>query len=268
MPADEHPDDPVLDLESVSVVRDGRTLLDAVDWTIRPGERWVLLGRNGSGKTTLVRVASLYLHPTAGAVHVLGETLGRVDVRRLRTRIGVASQSFADLLRRDLTVLDVVVTGKHAALEPWWHTYTEADRARARELIERLGVASHEAQPFGTLSSGERQRVQLARTLMGEPGLLLLDEPAAGLDLAGREDLVHRLGVLAAAATVAPTVLVTHHTEEIPDAFTHALLLRDGKVLVAGPLAEVLTEANLSACFDLPLRLERREGRWLSWAAR
>jgi len=268
MPADEHAADPVLDLESVSVVRDGRTLLDAVDWTIRPGERWVLLGRNGSGKTTLVRVASLYLHPTAGVVHVLGETLGRVDVRRLRTRIGVASQSFADLLRRDLTVLDVVVTGKHAALEPWWHTYTDADRARARELIGRLGVASHEAQPFGTLSSGERQRVQLARTLMGEPGLLLLDEPAAGLDLAGREDLVHRLGGLAADPAVAPTVLVTHHTEEIPDGFTHALLLRDGGVLVAGPLAEVLTEANLSACFDLPLHLERRDGRWLSWAAR
>jgi iron complex transport system ATP-binding protein len=268
MSADAPRPDPVLCLEGVSVVRDGRTLLADIDWTVQPGERWVLLGRNGSGKTTLVRVASLYLHPTAGAVHVLGEALGRTDVRLLRTRIGVASQSFADLLRRDLSVLDVVVTGKHAALEPWWHTYTEDDRARARALIERLGVASHEAQPFGTLSSGERQRVQLARTLMGEPGLLLLDEPAAGLDLAGREDLVQRLGALAADPTVAPTVLVTHHTEEIPDGFTHGLLLRDGRVLVAGPLGEVLTASNLSDCFDLPLRLERRDGRWLSWAAR
>ena len=258
----------VLQLEGVSVVRDGRTLLDAIDWTVSPGERWVLLGRNGSGKTTLVRVASLYLHPTAGSVTVLGERLGRTDVRVLRTRIGVASQSFADLLRRDLSVLDVVVTGKHAALEPWWHTYTEADRTTARTLLHRMGVASHTDQPFGTLSSGERQRVQLARTLMGDPGLLLLDEPAAGLDLGGREDLVQRLGHLATDPAVAPTVLVTHHTEEIPDGFTHALLLADGKVLTSGPLDEVLTEANLSACFELPLRLERRDGRWLAWAAR
>jgi iron complex transport system ATP-binding protein len=258
----------VLTLRDVGVSRDGADILRGIDWTVRDGERWVLLGLNGSGKTTLVRIASLYLHPSSGEVTVLGETLGRTDVRTLRTRIGVASQGFADLLRRDLTVEDVVVTARYAALEPWWHTYTEDDRARARDLLSRMGVGDRAGHLFGTLSSGERQRVQLARTLMAEPGLLLLDEPTAGLDLAGREDLLGRLTDLANDQATAPMVLVTHHTEEIPDGFTHALLLRDGAVLTMGPLDEVLTAENLSACFGLDLTLERRDGRWLAWSRR
>ncbi len=215
-----------------------------------------------------MRVASLYLHPSHGTVSVLGERFGRTDVRMLRRRIGVTSQAMADLLRPDLTALQVVETARYAALEPWWHSYTDADHERAREQLARLGVDRLAEQRFGTLSSGERQRVQLARTLMGEPELLLMDEPTAGLDLAGREDLVHRIGALASDPTMAPMVMVTHHTEEIPDSFTHVLMMKAGRVMGRGPMAEVLTEASLSECFGLALRLERRDGRWLSWSPR
>jgi iron complex transport system ATP-binding protein len=255
-------------LESVTVRRDDRAILDGVSWTVRDGGRWVVLGPNGAGKTTLMRVASLYLHPTSGRVRVLGEELGSTDVRQLRTRIGVASQAFADLLRPDLLVEDVVVTARFGALEPWWHTYTDADRSRARDLLARLGIGHLANHAFGTLSSGERQRAQLARTLMGDPGLLLLDEPTAGLDLAAREDLLGRLTDLAADPTVAPLVQVTHHTEEIPADFTHALLLQAGRVLAQGPLDTTLTAESLSTCFGIPLSLERRDGRWLAWSRR
>jgi iron complex transport system ATP-binding protein len=260
--------DLVIDLEHVTVRREGATMLEDLTWQVHPGERWVVLGHNGSGKTTLLRVASLYLHPSAGVVRVLGEQLGRTDVRTLRTRIGVASQALADQLRPDLVAADVVVTGKHAALEPWWHTYTDDDRTRAVAQLDRVGVAHLAARRFGTLSAGERQRVQLARTLMGDPALLLLDEPAAGLDLSAREDLVHRLSDLAADPGAPPIVLVTHHTEEIPDGFTHVLLLSGGRQIAAGRIEVVLTEELLSHCFGLTLRLERRDGRWLSWSPR
>ena len=257
---------PVLRLEAVGLVLDGTRVLDGVDWVVHPGERWVVLGRNGSGKTSLLRIASLYQHPSHGTVEVLGETLGRTDVRRLRTRIGVASAAMADLLRPGLTALEVVVTAKHVVLEPWWHTYDDADRARARELLGRVGVAEVADHRFGTLSSGERQRTQLARTLMGDPGLLLLDEPTAGLDLGGREDLVRRLGALAADPATPPTVLVTHHVEEIPAGFTHALLLREGVVQAAGPIATTLTADALSTCFGLSLELDRHGDRWTARA--
>jgi iron complex transport system ATP-binding protein len=197
---------------------------------------------------------------------VLGETLGRTDVRTLRSRIGLASQAFADLLRADLRVLDAVVTAKHGALEPWWHNYSEQDYAKATAALDRVGAAPLAARSFGSLSSGERQRVQLARTLFSEPGILLLDEPTAGLDLGGREDLVSRLSALAADPSTPPTVLVTHHVEEIPHAFTHLLMLRAGRRLAAGPLRAILTEANLSACFGLELRMTSEGGRYRAWA--
>ncbi len=257
---------PALRLASVSVVRDGHRILDSVDWTVRTGERWAVLGPNGCGKTTLLRVASLYLHPSTGEVEVLGERLGRLDVRRHRTRIGVASQAFADLLRADLTAAEVVLTAKHAALEPWWHTYEPADREAAVALLGRMGVGALAGRRFGTLSSGERQRVQLARTLMADPELLLLDEPTAGLDLGGREDLVRRLGALAGDPGTPATVLVTHHVEEIPPGFTCALLLRAGRVLAAGPIETTLTPDTLSACFGVPLQLEVAGGRYRAWA--
>ncbi len=259
--------DVALQLTDVRLVRDDRAILDGVTWTVRDGERWVVLGANGSGKTTLLRIASLYLHPSSGRVEVLGAELGRVDVRSHRARIGIVSSGFADLLRPTLRAVDIVMTAKYAALEPWWHEYTDADRARAIDLLDRFGCRALAEHALATLSSGERQRVQLARSLMNEPGLLLLDEPTAGLDLGGREDLVARLAGLAGDTTAPPIVLVTHHVDEIPPGFTHVLLLRDGRVLAAGPLDATLTAEALSECFGLPLVLDRRDGRYSAFAA-
>jgi iron complex transport system ATP-binding protein len=228
----------------------------------------VLLGENGSGKTTIVRLASGYLHPTAGEVEILGHVVGRVDLRHLRERIGLASSSLHQMLRPGIAAVDVVMTAKHAALEAWWHTYDDADRDRATALLDQLGIGELAAREFGTLSSGEQQRVQLARTLMTAPDLLLLDEPTARLDLGGRERFVASLAALAADPDTPPTVLVTHHVDEIPPGFTHVLLLRRGEVLTAGPIDETLTPSSLSACFDTDLALERRDGRWLAWARR
>ena len=253
---------PALVLTDVSVSLGGRPVLDRISWRVEPGQRWVVLGRNGCGKTTLLRIASLNLHPSSGTVDVLGERLGRTDVRVLRTRIGLASSAMADKLRPGLAAVDAVMTARHGALEPWWHTYDDADRARADDLLAQLRIGYAADQPFGTLSSGERQRVQLARMLMNEPGLLLLDEPTAGLDLGGREDLVDALADLATDPAAPPMVLVTHHVEEIPPGFTHVLLLRAGQVMAAGSLDEVLDERALSACFERDLVLERSSGRW------
>ncbi|CAN5465549.1 ABC transporter ATP-binding protein [soil metagenome] len=257
---------PVLDLSGVGIRRDGRWLLHGIDWVVAPTDRWVVLGANGSGKTTLMRIASLWMHPTVGTVRVLGEELGRTDVRPLRTRIGVSSAAMADQLRPDLAVSDVVMTSRHGALEPWWHTYDDQDRARAADALERVGAAHLADRAFGTLSSGERQRAQLARTLAADPDLLLLDEPSAGLGLGAQEDLVARVGALAADPATAPTVLVTHHVEEIPAGFTHVLLLRAGSIVAAGPLEATLTETTLSETFGLAVRLATEDGRWRAWA--
>ena len=256
-----------LRLSRVGVVRPPATLLADIDWTVGPGERWLVLGPNGSGKTTLLRIASLYLHPSTGTVDVLGHRLGRVDVRRLRTRIGLVSPALADMLRPEITALDAVVTAREAALEPWWHSYGPDDRRAASALLDRMGAVELADRTFGTLSSGERQRVLLARSLWGDPGLVLLDEPTAGLDLGAREDLVARLAHLADDPTTPPTVLVTHHVEEIPPGFTHALLLRAGRVHASGPLDEVLTADALSALFGLPLVLDRSGDRFTARAA-
>jgi iron complex transport system ATP-binding protein len=254
-----------LQLTKVGLVRGDKTILCDVDWTVAEGERWIVLGANGSGKTSLVRIASLYLHPSTGDVDVLGQRLGRVDVRRHRRRIGVVSASFADLLRPELTAAEIVMTAKYAALEPWWNEYTDDDRSRARELLDRFGCAALADRWFSSLSSGERQRVQLARTLMTDPGLLLLDEPSAGLDLGGREDLVRRLGALAADPSTPATILVTHHVDEIPPGFGHALLLREGRVMAAGPIDDVLTSDALSECFGIDVTVERRNHRWSAY---
>jgi iron complex transport system ATP-binding protein len=256
----------VLELVGVSLRRDDRLILDHVDWVVGDDERWVVLGRNGSGKTTLIRLASLYLHPSSGTVRVLGETLGRTDVRALRTRIGLASPALADALRPTLPAADVVMTARFAALEPWWHDYSDADGRRARSLLARLGCEHLADQPFGLLSSGERQRVLLARMLMPSPDLLLLDEPTAGLDLGGREELIADLDVLAGDARTPAIVLVTHHVEEIPPGTTHALLMRAGAVVAAGPTEETMTAALLSDTFGLPVKLGRRDGRWTAWS--
>lgn len=258
--------DAVLRFDDVVLRYGDRTALDHVDWTVRPGQRWVVLGANGSGKTTLVRLAAGFVHPTSGTVEILGHRLGRVDVRELRKSIGIASGALAQQLRPTITVVDAVMAARDAALETWWATYTEADAAKARALLERLGIGHLADRPLATASDGERQRVQLARTLMIDPELLLLDEPTAGLDLGGREALVHRLADLAADPASPPIVQVTHHVEEIPPGFTHVLLLRDGAVLAAGPLDTALTAGAIGACFGVAVTLERRDGRWSCFA--
>ena len=255
-----------LRLDGVGFIRDGRPIITDVTWGVADGQRWVMLGANGSGKTTLLRIAALYEHPTTGTVEVLGQRLGRTDVRRLRHRVGFVSPALAQMLRPNLTAADVVMTARHGALEPWWHDYTDDDRLRAEELLAQVGAEGLAPRTIATLSSGERQRVQIARSLMTDPGLVLLDEPASTLDLGGREMLIADLTRLAADAGAPPLVLVTHRPEEIPPNFTHALLLRDGQVLAQGPLEQVLTSESLSACFGLPLELEHRNGRWHSQA--
>lgn len=246
----------------MSVVRQGTPILHDVTWQVDPGDRWVVLGPNGAGKTSLLRLTALYLPPTTGRVEVLGHQWGRVDVRRLRQRIGLVSPAFAGLLRRDITALEVVMSGREAALETWWHQYGDNDRRLAETLLDRMGAVHVANRAFGDCSSGERQRILLARSLWGDPGLVLYDEPTAGLDLGAREDLLGRLAALAQDPTTPPIVLVTHHVEEIPEGFTHALLVGDGTIAEAGPLDEVLTGEALSKLFGLPLTLDHRQGRY------
>ncbi len=260
-------DSAALEFSAVDLDRVGVPVLHSIDWSVASQERWVVLGPNGSGKTTLMQLASGYLHPTRGRVRILGETLGRVDVRPLRERLGMVSASVAKMVVGSLPALDVVVAARHGALEPWWHDYAEADRGRARELLAAAGFAGIADRAFAVLSEGERQQVLLARSLMNQPELVLLDEPCAGLDVAGRERLVARLGALAADPGAPPTVLVTHHVEEIPATFTHVLLLRDGRVVDAGPIDATLRADTLSACYDIELVLVRQEGRWSCRAA-
>lgn len=256
----------VLALAGVSVVRGSTTLLDDVTWEVEEGERWVVLGANGAGKTTLLQVAAGRLHPTRGVAGILGEVLGTVDVFELRPRIGLASASLAERIPLGEVVHNVVVTASYGVVGRWREEYHRLDHARAAELLETMGVEHLADRTFGTLSEGERKRVQIARALMTDPELMLLDEPAAGLDLGGREDLVGRLGELAADLAAPAMVLVTHHVEEIPPAFTDALLLRAGRVVAAGPLDLALTDANLTETFGLPLHVERRGDRWTAWA--
>ncbi len=259
----------VIRLEHVSVVRGGTPLLDDISWSVGAGERWALLGPNGSGKTTLLKVVGSSLWPTRGVVVILGRRLGQVDMRELRTHIAVVSASVGRTLRPELGALDVVLTGRHAALETWWHEYTDDDRDQARSLLDQAGFGGRAfaERPFGLLSEGERQQVLLARALMADPELLLMDEPAAGLDLGARERLLAHLADLAADPAVPPLVLVTHHLEEIPPGVTHAALLRDAALVGAGPVADVLTGEAVSHAFGVSLAVERRDERWTARSA-
>jgi iron complex transport system ATP-binding protein len=258
----------VIELDNVSFVRDDRIILAPLSWTVDHDERWLVLGANGSGKTSLVRICAFYEHPSTGSVRALGEQLGRTDVRVLRRRIGYTSAAMTAQIRPALICSDVVMTAKHAALEPWWHRYDDDDRARAVECLDRMGVAACADRSIGTLSSGEQQRVMLARTLMNDPGVILLDEPSARLDLGGREQLVGALAELVGDPASVPLVLVTHHLDEVPPGMTHVLMLRDGVVVARGPLDDELTAVNLSNCFGMQLDLQRRtDGRMTAWAA-
>lgn len=257
----------VLSLEGVSVRRGSTAIVNDVTWRVQDGERWVVLGRNGAGKTTLLQLAAARMHPSEGVVEVLGERLGRVDVFELRPRVGLSSAALADRIPGDERVLDVVLTASYAMTGRWRETYDAEDSERAMALLRAFGVAELSERWYGTLSEGERKRVQVARALMSDPELLLLDEPAAGLDLGGREELVGALGELAADPRSPVMILVTHHVEEIPPHVTHALLLRDGAALASGRIEDVLTAEHLSAAFGLSLEVERRGDRWSAWAS-
>jgi len=252
----------VLDLRDVTVRRGQSILLDRVSWTVEEDERWVILGPNGAGKTTLLQIAAAQLHPTSGTAAVLGSRLGKVDVFELRPRIGLTSAALAERIPRSEPVRDVVVSASYGVIGRWREQYDELDHERAEDLLVEIGIKHLADRTFGTLSEGERKRVQIARALMVDPELLLLDEPAAGLDLGGREDLVSTLSTLAFDPDSPATVLVSHHVEEIPPGFSHVLMLRRGSVVAAGLLEDELNEANLAATFGMPLSLDHVEGRY------
>ena len=249
--------------DEVTFVRDGRTILDAVTWRVDAGQRWALLGPNGAGKTSLLRIASTYELPSWGTIHVLGRQLGRYDVWKLRPRIGYASAALVRQLRPELTALEAIATGANATLAMARNRPDAAAFERAESLLVDGGLAHRRDTRLQFLSEGERQRVQLARTLMADAELLLLDEPTAGLDLGGREQLVQQLAKLPEGRTA---VFVTHHLEEIPPCTTHVAMLAGGRLFHAGPIVEVLTGETLSACFGVPITVEHRDGRWFAWS--
>lgn len=256
----------VIEMADVRRTIEGNKILLGVDWRILRGETWAVLGPNGSGKTTLARIAALRLHPTSGDLTVLGTQLGRADIRPLLSQVGYTSAALADQLRPDLLARDVVMTAKHGALEPWWHEYDDADRLGAVAALERAGVARLAEQRFGSCSSGEKQRVLIARALITEPALVILDEPTAALDLAGREQFVLTLERLASEQTPPAVVLITHHVDEIPPSFRNALVMSDGQVVASGAIEEVLTSPVLSDAFAIDLEVTRRDGRWTARA--
>lgn len=248
-----------------AVVRRGTSLLlDGVSLLVQEGERWIVMGPNGAGKTTLLQIASGRMFPTAGEVELLDEVMGAVDLSELKPRIGWASSAMATDVPAGESVLDVVQTGAWAVTGRWREQYDDADRERAWGLLEAWGIAPLAGRTYGTLSEGERKRALIARALMADPELLLLDEPGAGLDLGGREDLVERLQRLALDPSAPTLIVVTHHVEEIPPAFTHLLLLGRGRVVAAGPIDAVLTGASLSQAFDMPIAVLRDGGRWFA----
>ena len=258
----------VLGLAEVSVVRGRKNLLTDINWQVKEGERWVVLGPNGAGKTTLLQIAGARMHPTRGVAGILGEVLGAVDVFELRPRIGLSSAALASHIPENETVLNVVLTASYGMTGRWREAYEKMDERRAFRLLHHWGMSTMINRKFATLSEGERKRVQIARALMTDPEFLLLDEPGAGLDLAGREDLVARMSELAVDEEAPAMVLVTHHLEEIPPGFTHVLLLRDGALVAAGPIAETLTEEKLSETFSMPLALRVDNGRYSAVAKR
>ena len=250
------------ELVSVSVVRPGKTLLDDVSWTVREDERWVVLGANGAGKSTLMQVIGAQMYPSTGTAEILGHRLGEVDVFDLRTRIGHSGTAVADRIPPRESVRDAVVSAAHAVTGRWREDYDPEDVARAEQIMGELGITALADRTFGTLSEGERKRTLIARALMTDPELLLLDEPGAGLDLGAREDLLASLEVLSSAEGAPVLVMVSHHVEEIPPGFTHVLMLRGGRVVAQGPITETLTAETLGRTFGMRLDLDLVDGRY------
>lgn len=253
---------PVLNLQNVSVIRDGKTILGPLDWQVNENERWVILGPNGAGKSTLFALCSTQIHPTTGSVEILGSKLGAVDVFEVRPRIGFMGSTLVNLFPEDEKVIDIVLTAAYAMLGRWNESYELWDESRAQGLLTTLGVRELAQRSFSTLSEGEKKRVLISRSLMSDPEILLLDEPASGLDLGGREDLLNRFDLLANDPYAPATLIITHHIEEIPAGSTHALLLKSGKVVGSGPIATVITSENLSVAYDMPISVSVMNNRY------
>ncbi|MGN7976228.1 ABC transporter ATP-binding protein [Microbacterium sp. 22195] len=255
-----------LDFTDVVVRRDGRDIVDHVTWQVSEDQRWVVLGPNGAGKTTLLQLADTLMHPTSGTVTILGETLGRTDVFEIRPRIGFASTAMARRIPRDETVLNTVMTAAYSVMGRWNEDYEGIDERRARRVLADWKLDHLSERLFGTLSDGEQKRVQIARAVMTDPELLLLDEPTASLDLGSREELLQLLSGYAASPTTPAMIMVTHHVEEIPVGFTHVMLLREGGIVAQGPIAETLTAEALSEAFGMPIALSAEGGRYAARA--
>lgn len=256
----------ILELSDITVRRGDKLILGPLNWQVREGERWVILGPNGAGKTTLLQICSSLMHPTSGIIHILGEQLGKVDVFELRTRIGLTSSALVDQLPSEELVIDIVLTAAYAMFGRWQEKYDLWDESRAIALLTSLGVRELGERKFGSLSEGEKKRVQIARALMADPELLLLDEPASSLDLGGREDLLRRIENLSSDPLAPATVIVTHHIEEIPAGTTHALLLREGTAVAQGNITEVITDLNLTQAFGVAITVQYEGGRYFARA--
>jgi len=252
----------VINLQNVSLVRDGQSILSNIDWRVESDQRWVIIGPNGAGKTSLLRILATQIHPTTGSAQVLGQDFGHVDLHDLRTRVGFASNALANRIPLVETVLNAVMTASHGVTGRWNEQYEDIDERRARRVLGEWDLADFADREFGSLSDGERKRTQIARAVMPDPELLLLDEPVASLDLAARENTVRLLGQYAQSPYAPGMIMVTHHLEEIPTGFTHALILVDGKVFAAGEIDHVLDTVNISEAFGMNIVVDKVDGRF------
>ena len=252
----------VVNFSSVTIKRNGQPILDDVNWSVEPNQRWAIIGPNGAGKTTLLRVAAAQIQPSSGEARILGKTMGEVNVFELRTRIGFASNALTDHIPNSEKVLDAVMTASYGITGRWNENYEELDVKRARRVLGEWGLSEFEDRAFGTLSDGEKKRVQIARSVMTDPELMLMDEPVASLDMAAREQTVQLLGEYAKSPSAPAMVVVTHHIEEIPEGFTHALLISGGKIHSHGPIQQVLTSERVSDCFNYQLTVISNQGRF------
>jgi iron complex transport system ATP-binding protein len=258
----------VINLQNVHLVRDGQPILTNIDWQVEDNQRWVIVGPNGAGKTSLLRIVATQIHPTTGNATVLGKDFGHVDLHELRPRIGFASSALASRIPLQETVLNAVMTASHGVTGRWNEQYESIDERRARRVLTEWQLADFADRTFGSLSDGEKKRTQIARAVMPDPELLLLDEPVASLDLAAREQTIELLGNYASNPQAPAMVMVTHHLEEIPAGFTHAMILSGGEIFAAGEIGHILNSDNISEAFGLGIEVDQVDGRYRARAKR